>query len=141
MNKMKLEEFDFETYSPTSEEKTLGELLTDMRGNISAAARGCYLSRRSLYRRIEKSAYLKTVLADSREIFLDECESVLLYHIHQNNLIAAIFVLKTLGKHRGYTEKSDMNINARVMTVADLVAKAAKEEKRLREAESSDFEN
>lgn len=137
---MELEEFDFESYTPTEEEKALGELLIKMRGNISATSRGCSLSRRSVYRRIQKSAYLNAVMKEAREIFLDEAESVLIHHIQQNNLIAAIFVLKTLGKHRGYSEKTEMNMKAKVMTVADLVKSAAEEEKRLKGFESK-FEN
>ena len=46
-------------------------------------------------------------MAEARESALDEAESELMKLIRAGNLTAIIFFLKTQGKSRGYSERSD----------------------------------
>ena len=128
-------DFDIEEYEPTDEEQEIGALLSEMGGNISAVSRTRNQSRRSLYRRIEDSDYLQMILDESREIRLDTAERQLHEAVDRGEAWAVCFTLKTLGKSRGYTEKSELDISAKPMTVADLVMQVAEEEARRQEEE------
>ncbi len=142
---MNLERFDIDNYQPTTEERKLAKLLTDMRGNISATVRAVGRSRRAIYHRIEKSPFLKATVEEARETILNEAESVLFEAVKRGEGWAVCFLLKTIGKNRGYSERTHLDVSGKVLTVADLAARVAEEEKlrqkQLNELESSDFEN
>jgi len=55
---------------------------------------------------------LKEVLSEAREIALDHVESKLMKAIDDGNLTAIIFFLKTQGKSRGYSERSEFGHTA-----------------------------
>jgi len=74
-------------------------------GNIAAAARELGVARSTIYRRIEKSAHLRSILVDAREELVDIAESALRREVLSGNITAIIFTLKTLGKERGYVER------------------------------------
>ena len=70
----------------------------------SAAAKlGCTLTTVSNY--IERHKSLQDLEAEIVERHLDMAESKLLKAIQEGNLGAIIFYLKTKGKHRGYSER------------------------------------
>ena len=121
-------DFDIEEYEPTNEEAEIGKLLSEMGGNISAVSRARNQERRSIYRRIEDSEYLQAIVDEAREVRLDTAERQLHEAVDRGEAWAVCFTLKTLGKSRGYTEKSELDITAKPMTLADLVTKVAKEE-------------
>jgi hypothetical protein len=68
---------------------------------------------------------------------LDEAESQLGAAVRRGEGWAVCFLLKTRGRERGYVERSVMDVNAKVMTVADLVRNAAA----LEASEDDDLEN
>lgn len=81
-------------------------------GNVAAAARELQVSRSTLYRRINASAALRDLLADAREELVDIAESALRKQVIEGNTTAIIFALKTLGKQRGYVERTEsVNFN------------------------------
>ena len=56
---------------------------------------------------MERYPSLKEVLSDAREDALDLAESKLMKAIDDGNITAIIFFLKTRGKSRGYSERSE----------------------------------
>lgn len=77
-------------------------------GNLTMAARFLGMKRRVLKFRIEETPALRRLLEDIMEENLDVAEYNLMSQAHEGVLPAIITVLKTLGKHRGYSEKATM---------------------------------
>lgn len=75
-------------------------------GNVAYAAREMGVARSTLYRHINDSPTLQQALDDAREELVDIAESSLRKQILEGNTTAIIFTLKTLGKDRGYVERS-----------------------------------
>jgi hypothetical protein len=77
-------------------------------GNVTKAAEQLTMTRAGLYARIQKSEHLQTVLLDIRESTVDLAENVLITALKEGNLTAAIFIAKTQGRARGYSERVEM---------------------------------
>ena len=77
-------------------------------GNVTKAAEQLGMTRRNLYYRIEASEHLQAVLVEIRESTVDLAENVLLTALKDGNLTAAIFIAKTQGRARGYSERVEM---------------------------------
>lgn len=77
-------------------------------GFVSFAARSLGMSRQHLYKRIEQSDRLKEVLEEVREEAIDTAELALRNQVIGGNIAAIIFTLKTLGKHRGFVERQEV---------------------------------
>ena len=60
-----------------------------------------------IYEYIERYPALQDVLNEARESSIDLAESELIKAIEAGNLTANIFFLKTRGKSRGYSERSE----------------------------------
>lgn len=57
-------------------------------------------------KQIKRYKGLRDVLMNLRDAFLDAAEDTMIYRItEKRDLIASMFVLKTIGKHRGWVEK------------------------------------
>ena len=60
---------------------------------------------------------IKPLLQDAREDIIDEAEKVLLEKLHSDNdqvaQRAAEFILKSLGKKRGYTDQPQVEVNVK----------------------------
>lgn len=78
-------------------------------GNVSAVARQFSVSRASVMELIGKRKALQSVLADAREGMLDNGESSLHRSVLAGEAWAVCFLLKTLGKSRGYIERSELS--------------------------------
>lgn len=83
-------------------------LLVEKRGNIAATARALGVTRKTVYKRIDKSDKLQEILHDARETMLDNAETTLYDEALNGNTTALIFFLKTQGKSRGYVERQEM---------------------------------
>jgi len=75
------------------------------KGIISQAAKILKVNRSTLYRRIKKSGKLQRAVEEGRELILELAEEKLIKLLEKENTAAILFVLKTLGKNRGYSEK------------------------------------
>jgi hypothetical protein len=58
--------------------------------------------------RVNNSAKLQKALAEARETMLDNAETTLYDEALDGNTTALIFFLKTQGKGRGYTERTEI---------------------------------
>jgi len=75
-------------------------------GSLSRAAEDLGIERSVLKRKIAYSPSLEKVLQDIREQKVDVMEEKLFEQIENGNVTAITFGLRTLGKERGYTERS-----------------------------------
>ena len=78
------------------------------RGNVSAIARHFQVSRSTIQNRMNEAVTLKQAMQDARESLLDDAESELYRQAQSGNTTALIFLLKTQGKNRGYTERQEI---------------------------------
>lgn len=96
---------------PKKKVNEIENAIREARGFLNVAAVNLGVGRSTLYRWIEGNPKLKEVVEESREVFLDIAESVLLKEIEKGNIAAIIFFLKTRGKGRGYSEKINENLS------------------------------
>lgn len=76
-------------------------------GIIKNAAKLLGCSRQTVYNYINNYATVKQAYDDANENMVDYVESKLIEQISVGNTTAIIFYLKTKGKHRGYTERTE----------------------------------
>lgn len=79
------------------------------RGVVSAAARDLDCSHENIRQRINKSPELKKLQLEIVEDTIDLCEEKLFGLIEGADFRAIQLYLKTRGKHRGYTEKVEVD--------------------------------
>lgn len=85
--------------------KQVAEALREANGLVTYAARRLGATRKTVYNYINEYPEVKEAHEDARDFILDRAESVLLGKVGQGDLTATIFLLKTLGKNRGYSER------------------------------------
>lgn len=84
-------------------------LIEKFNGNVAAIGRALGVSRGTIWNRIQESATLKDKLEQSRDVMLDNAESVLYKKVLAGDTASLIFFLKTQGKKRGYVERQEMS--------------------------------
>ena len=77
-------------------------------GIISEAADMLGCSRHTVYKYIRKYDFIEEAFSDARERFIDLAESKLRVKVMAGEERSVFFVLKTLGKDRGYTERKEI---------------------------------
>lgn len=75
------------------------------RGMVATAARNLGCNRQTIYNRAKESEAVADAIEEAREITLDTAETKLFELIQEKNLGAICFLLKCLGKKRGYIER------------------------------------
>jgi hypothetical protein len=88
-------------------EPVVAQALEKFAGNIAACARALKVTRSSVYGYIQSRPALVELLQDVREARLDNAESALERAIIAGEAWAVCFTLKTLGKERGYVERTE----------------------------------
>jgi hypothetical protein len=94
-------------------------------GNVAEIAKDLNYNYSNVYNFLKKTKNptIKRVLEQSKEIILDVAESKLIEHINsidpRISLDAVKFVLSTLGKNRGFTNKQEIALSQDVLTVPD----------------------
>lgn len=76
--------------------------LTVTQGNFMECAKRLGVSRTAIRKRVKKSLEISALVEDFREGQLDEAEAALFRAVKRGDIRAICFVLKTLGKDRGY---------------------------------------
>lgn len=92
-------------------------------GNISTACASLGMQRRTFYRwlygELPIHRRFQKLLAQIKPVErrLDFAEAVIDHHLSEKNLIAAMFTLKSQGKHRGWSERPDVETQANTAAV------------------------
>lgn len=90
---------------PKLDPVTLSADIVALRGNLSAIARKHEVSRQAVQNAVNRKTNLRRVLHDAREGLLDEVEIALYDAATDGAAWAVLFVLRTLGRERGYVER------------------------------------
>lgn len=93
--------------------KKLMEALTESLGNISLACESCGLSRETFYKYYDKFEDFRQHAEKCRERRLDFAEHKLDKLVEQENPTAILFLLKTIGKSRGYSERTEIDMTSK----------------------------
>jgi hypothetical protein len=89
--------------------EAIEKTLRDTYGTVTVAAQRLGISRRQLYRRIARSSRLRETLEDAREVIIDTAELKLIQAIQNGEAWAISMTLKTIGRHRGYVERQEVD--------------------------------
>jgi hypothetical protein len=107
-------------YKKTFTFEMLRDSIIKHRGNMSEVAKAMKISRKTIYNRMEDFPELKDVIAEARDIGVDEAEGLLRKRMLAGDTTAIIFYLKTQGRWRGYIERHDnLNINVDLNKLTD----------------------
>lgn len=82
--------------------------IRDANGLLSFAAQALGLSRRSVLNYVDRYACCKEAVDEAREAFVDVGESKFMKAIAREEPWAIAMQLKTIGKHRGYIERQQI---------------------------------
>ena len=85
------------------------EALVSTQGNISMGAEKLGVNRRTISRWLVKNPQLRALVSEQRDRLLDKAEENVFEAVMQGDLKMSMFVLRTLGKNRGYTERKEVN--------------------------------
>ncbi len=88
------------------------QLLEKNLGVISPTCRQLNMERQTYYNWIKKDSEFAQKCKEIQEVAVDFVESKLFENIANGDTTSIIFFLKTKAKHRGYNEKSTLNIEA-----------------------------
>ena len=102
---------DIQKLQMAHNKKDFLEALERSLGVVSTAAKACNISRRTHYRWLEEDEEYKEAVQDIQESSIDFAESSLHQQIKNKIPSSSIFYLKTKGKHRGYVEKQEIEVN------------------------------
>ena len=83
--------------------------------NVAVACRGRDISRRTFYDWYEEDESFKTIIDEVRENRIDLAESKLQGNINAGREASIIFFLKTIGRERGYIERTDVSIQGHLV--------------------------
>lgn len=102
------------------------EALKKTRGNISRAADKVGCCRHTLHLRINAEPAIKQVLDSCRERFLDDLEDVFQNKALSGDTVSGLFLLKTIGKKRGYDQDRDVIVESATRGVLDFIVNRSK---------------
>ncbi|MFC2103383.1 hypothetical protein ACFLSS_03025 [Bacteroidota bacterium] len=87
---------------------TFARAIKDSYGNIMVVSERIGCRRSTVYSWLDKEPELKMQLDYEREIIIDLAENKLVENLKNGETSSIHFVLKTLGKKRGYVEKQEI---------------------------------
>ena len=91
-------------------ETEISEALVTYSGNFATAADALGVTRDAIAKRVAKSRKLQLVASNAKERRIDKAESVIDRCLDRDDMVglmAAKYILGTIGKDRGYTEKQE----------------------------------
>lgn len=99
------------TRASTSERKDAVLLaLEESRGIVAPACRKAGIGRTQFYKWLKEDKAFADAVADIEEVQLDYVEEKLLQNVEKNDTQSILFYLKTKGKRRGYTERTEVKV-------------------------------
>jgi hypothetical protein len=93
--------------------KKLMIALTEFMGNISMSCKSLDISRNEYYKFYDRDEDFRIHAEQCRERRIDFAESKLDRLIDQENPTAILFLLKTIGAKRGYTERQELDLTTK----------------------------
>jgi hypothetical protein len=93
-----------------TKKRKLLEALERSLGVVATACTAANISRRTHYNWMREDAQYRAEVESIEDGVLDFVESKLHQLIEQGNVAATIFLLKTKGKRRGYTERQEVEV-------------------------------
>ena len=87
--------------------KAVEAKLREFNGNMAAVARTFGVTRQAVFRHVQKRPQLLAAVNDCREARVDVAESALDRAVDNGEGWAIALVLKTIGKGRGYVERTE----------------------------------
>src|SRR5262245_29234768 len=101
-------------------------------GNLASVGRALGATRSAVCMFVNRHPKLKEVAHECRETFVDNVESAIYREALDGNVTAQMFILRTIGKDRGYVERQEvasmnLNINWDALTDTELEQIAAGE--------------
>lgn len=100
------------TRRPRLTAQAVAQALRLHRGNISAAAQTLGVSRMTVHRYLQRYPTLRLVREEALGELLDMAEAKLVELVQAGDLRAITFVLRTLGRDRGYSERQEHHVEA-----------------------------
>ena len=88
-------------------------------GIVTTIAKNMGVNRLTVYRNLEKHPDLEALRILEREIILDKAESELYAKVNEGDYVAIQFVLKHLGRDRGYVPKQEVELTRGSITAED----------------------
>ena len=80
-------------------------------GHISEACKSASVPRRTYYNWLEADIKFKEQVEHTQEALIDHVESRLMQKINDLDTTSIIFFLKCKAKHRGYTERTELQLS------------------------------
>jgi hypothetical protein len=90
--------------------KAVEAKLLQLGGNLAAAGRHFGVKRQSMWEFVQRRPKLRQVVLDIREARVDEAESALDAAVQRGEGWAISLTLKTIGKGRGYIERTQIDV-------------------------------
>lgn len=84
------------------------EAIQRHKGLLAPAARDLGVSRSTIYNYVDRYKTIRKAMDDARETNLDFAESKLMQAVNNGNVTAIMFLLKTVGRNRGYVERQEV---------------------------------
>jgi transposase-like protein len=112
------------------------ELYFECGGNVSLICEKIGISRTIFYKWLKNDSRFRKALEREQEALLDFAEHKLISLINEKNLGAITFFLRTRGKHRGYTERTEVEHSGEV-TVVKVISAVPRPKKEENERDSS----
>ena len=103
--------------------KGLIEAMENCHGIVSDACKSVGVSRVTYYEYYKNDKEFKQSIDDIENTVLDFVEGKLFELIEKKDVAATLFYLKTKGKNRGYTEKSEIDHNINIPQLPDIIIK------------------
>lgn len=100
--------------APKLKAKEVEAKLRELAGNFAAVGRALGVTRSAVSLFVNKRPKLKAIAEECRETFVDNVESAIYKEALNGNVTAQIFILKTLGKDRGYIEKRQIEHSGKI---------------------------
>ena len=92
--------------------ETLFKALEKSLGVVTIACKKADIPRSTYYKWLKDDEEFRQQVQEIENVALDFAESQLHQQIQDNSTAATIFFLKTKGKSRGYTEKSELDVTS-----------------------------
>ena len=102
------------------DKEALKQAIKHYKGNVSEIAESLSVSRQTVYNHLKEDEDMWSLLTDARENIIDFAESKLSKLIEQENAQVIMFTLKTLGKNRGYVEKSEIDQTQKTINIIEV---------------------